>query len=163
RTGGCLVTFAFIVDSVEFTPAVIAGETSLGGSESACVGLARALKARGHRVHIFTTKITQEAVGLDQAGVAWNPIADFAPMNEFIEWDVVIALRAWMFFGMAPVQARMRILWNQDLLVPGSMQAGVMSVAWALDQIAYVSQYHRDQWEDLQPELKPIGWASRNG
>lgn len=157
------MTWAFAVDSVPFTKAVIAGTTSLGGSESACLGLARALVARGHVVHIFTSKIDDDARGLDPFGVLWHHVDDFQPMNEFIEWDVVVALRWYAFFGHAPVQARYKILWNQDLLVPGAMQMGVMSVAWAFDEIAYVSQYHRDQWEDLQPELAPVGWATRNG
>lgn len=154
---------AFAVDSVPFTREVIAGKTSLGGSESACLGLARALVARGHVVHLFTSRLDVEAAGKDPWGVVWHPIDEFWPMNEFIEWDVVIALRWYGFFGAKPVQARLRILWNQDLLVPGAMAAGVMSVAWALDEIAYVSQYHQDQWEDVQRELTGIGWVTRNG
>lgn len=156
-------SWAFLVDSVEFTAAVIAGETSLGGSESACLGLARALCRRGHDVHVFTTKLGADAPGCDATGVFWHRMDDFAPMNAFIEWDVVCALRNFLPFGMQSVQARLRILWTQDLLVPGQMQAGVMACAWAFDQIAYVSTYHRQQWEDLQPELAPIGWVSRNG
>lgn len=156
-------SWAFLVDSVEFTAAVIAGETSLGGSESACLGLASALQARGHDVHIFTTKLAAGAAGADGAGVFWHPMDDFTPMNAFIEWDVVCALRNYSFFGIQSVQARLRLLWSQDLLVPGQMQAGVMSCAWAYDRIAYVSTYHQQQWEALQPELAGIGWASRNG
>lgn len=156
------LSWAFLVDSVPFTRAVIAGETSLGGSESAALGLARALKARGHDIHIFTTKLAADAVGADATGLVWHPLDDFRAMNEFIEWDVVVSLRMWQAF-LSPIYARLRILWNQDLLVPGQMAAGVMAVAWAVDHLAYVSAYHRDQWEDLQPELRPIGWATRNG
>jgi len=156
------MTFAFIVDSVPFTKGVRDGETSLGGSESACLGLARALAVR-HDVHIFTTKLSPDAAGLDSHRCTWHTINDFWPMNQFIEWDVVVALRAYAFFGMAPVQARLRLLWNQDLLVPGEMQSGVMSVSWAIDHLMYVSDYHRAQWEDLQPELKPLGYVTRNG
>ncbi len=157
------LTWAFVIDSVPFTRAVVDGKTSLGGSESACLGLARALVARGETVHIFTSKMHDDAMGRDPWGCVWHPVDEFVPMNEFIEWDVVVALRWFAFFGAQPIQARLKMLWNQDLMVPGSMQLGVMSVAWAFDQLAYVSQYHRDQWEDLQPELKPVGWTSRNG
>lgn len=156
-------SWAFLVDSVPFTTAVIAGETSLGGSESACLGLARALKARGHDVHIFTTRLADDAGGADQAGVLWHAYDDFAPMNQFIEWDVVVSLRAMSPFAQRPIQARMRVLWSQDLLVPGAMQQAVMGIAWHLDHIAYVSEYHRRQWEQLQPELRSIGWVTRNG
>jgi len=157
------MTWAFALDSVPFTKDVIAGRTSLGGSESACLGLMRALAARGHTIHAFTTKLADDAHGRDHAGVIWHSVDDFWPMNEFIEWDVCVSLRWFGFFGVKPIQARLRLMWNQDLLVPGQMQAGVMACAWAYDQLAYVSQYHRDQWEDLQPELAPIGWVTRNG
>jgi len=158
------MTWAFLIDSVPFTPAVIAGETSLGGSESACLGLARALTARGHSVHVFATQLEDGLAGhVDQGGVIWHPLADFSPMNQFLEWDVVCALRMFAGFGAAPIYARLRLLWNQDLLVPGAMQAGVMSVAWAIDHCCYVSAYHRAQWDALQPELAPLGWVTRNG
>jgi 2-polyprenyl-3-methyl-5-hydroxy-6-metoxy-1,4-benzoquinol methylase/glycosyltransferase involved in cell wall biosynthesis len=156
-------SWAFLVDSVPFTQAVIAGETSLGGSESACLGLARALKARGHEVHIFATRLDADASGADATGVLWHPFEDFEPMNRFIEWDVCVSLRAFAAFAHRPVNARLRLLWSQDLLVPGAMQSGIMSVAWSLDHIVYVSEYHRRQWEQLQPELTSLGWVTRNG
>ena len=60
------LTWGFHIDSVEFTPGVIDNRESLGGSESACLGLARALQARGHRVHIFTTKLHADAPTRDR-------------------------------------------------------------------------------------------------
>jgi glycosyltransferase involved in cell wall biosynthesis/predicted O-methyltransferase YrrM len=154
-------SWAFLVDSVPFTKAVVDGQTSLGGSESACLGLARALQARGHDVHIFATKLAQDAEGPDAAGVVWHPLDDFAPMNQFIEWDVVVGLRMFAFFGMT-VHARLKLLWNQDLLIDGAGDQ-VMSVAWNIDRAVYVSEYHRQQWEGVQPELAPLGWATKNG
>lgn len=151
---------AFLVDSVPFTKAVIAGETSLGGSESACLGLARALKARGHQVHLFVSKLAEDAAGPD---VLWHPVDEFHAMNQFIEFDVVVALRWFAILGQTQIHARLRILWNEDLLVPGNMVDGVMACAWAYDKVAYVSDYHRRQWEDLLPQLSPLGWVTRNG
>lgn len=155
-------SIAFLVDSVPFTKAVVAGETSLGGSESACLGLARALQARGHDVHIFATKLAEDAEGPDFAHVTWHKSEDFAAMNSFIEWDVVVGLRMYAAF-FQPMHARLRILWNQDLMIPGAMPSQVMAAVWNIDQIAYVSQYHRHQWEDLQKDLAPIGWVTKNG
>ncbi len=157
------LSWAFLVDSVPFTKDVIDGKTSLGGSESACVGLARALAQRGHDVHIFTTQLAPDAAGRDAAGVLWQPLSDFRTINSFIEWDVVVALRMLQVFAAHPVFARLRILWSEDLLVPGNMQNAVMAIAWAMDKIAYVSEYHRAQWEHLQKELAPIGWVTKNG
>src|SRR4051812_6161529 len=100
------MTYAFLVDSVDFTRATVNGETSLGGSESACLGLARALQARGHDVHVFATKMQPEAAGPDFAGVTWHPAEHFRATNAWIEWDVVVALRMYHWFS-EPVQARL--------------------------------------------------------
>lgn len=154
-------SWAFIVDSVTFTKDVVDGKTSLGGSESSCVMLARALADRGHDVHLFTTKITEDAIGRDDRGVTWHPWSDFLPMNRFVEWDCVVALRTLQPFAHH-VAARYRILWNQDLMLPNTMQNSVMSVLWGIDRMAYVSAYHRKQWEGIQPELAPIGWTTTN-
>jgi UDP:flavonoid glycosyltransferase YjiC (YdhE family) len=107
------LSIAFHIDSVLFTPGVIAGRESLGGSESACVGLARALAARGHGVHIFATKLADECVGPDHAGVTWHHAETHDAINKFLEWDVFVALRMVHCFR-TKVRARLRILWNQD-------------------------------------------------
>jgi glycosyltransferase involved in cell wall biosynthesis/2-polyprenyl-3-methyl-5-hydroxy-6-metoxy-1,4-benzoquinol methylase len=155
------LSLAFLVDSVPFTKAVCDGETSLGGSESACLGLARALKAKGHDVHVFATNLAEDAVGVDPWDVIWHPLDTFRQLNQFWEWDVVIGLRQPGFFT-TPLAARLRVLWNQDLLTPAAGN-GVMSIAWALDKSVYVSEYHRRQWEDIQPELAPLGVVTKNG
>lgn len=155
------LTIAFLLDSVPISRDVIAGLTSLGGSESAMIGLARALVARGHKVFVYATKLDKGADGIDQDGVAWHPMEAFLPANQFLTWDVVCSLRMYHWLGTS-IKARLRMLWNQDLLV-GQAGEAVMSVAWNIDKITYVSDYHRRQWEDVQPELKPIGWVTKNG
>jgi hypothetical protein len=88
------LSWAFLIDSVPFTKAVIAGETSLGGSESACLGLARALK----RAAMTCTSSRRNWHGRrHRAGrdrPAWHPRTT-STMSAFIEWDVVCALRMW--------------------------------------------------------------------
>jgi 2-polyprenyl-3-methyl-5-hydroxy-6-metoxy-1,4-benzoquinol methylase/glycosyltransferase involved in cell wall biosynthesis len=153
--------FAFTVDSVPFTTAVIAGTASLGGSESACLGLARALCARGHEVHLFVTKLAEDAPPVDHAGVWWHPLTALDELQITRDFDVLVALR--MPQPLTVSAAKLRILWNQDLMVPGQMQHGVMGCAWAFDRVAYVSSYHRQQWEAIVPELAAIGYTTRNG
>jgi glycosyltransferase involved in cell wall biosynthesis len=152
------LSIAFTVDSVEFTPAVIAGETSLGGSESACLGLARALADR-HDVHLFATQLAADAPGVDAAGVQWHAMA--AIEHWAAEFDVLVCLRQPVFFPL--VQAKYRVLWCQDLMADEAMKNYVMSLAWAYDSVAYVSEYHRHQWEGCIPELAPVGWVTKNG
>lgn len=153
-------SWAFLIDSVPFTKATRDGLTSLGGSESACVGLMRALAAR-HDVTAYVSKLAQDAVGTDDGGVLWLPLEAFAQYNQFIDYDVVVGLRMPAFFTH-PINARLRVLWNQDLLVK-DMGQHVMAISWALDKSVYVSEYHRAQWENAQPELKPIGAVTKNG
>lgn len=154
------LSFAFAIDSVEFTSGIVAGDVSLGGSESACLGLARALQARGHDVHIFTTKLDQTVPPIDHAGVAWHDQQTLAQWALLKDFDVLVALRQ-----PAPLQirAKFRVLWTQDLLADETMKNYVVSLAWAYDAIAYVSSYHRKQWEGRCPELAPLGWVTRNG
>jgi hypothetical protein len=156
------LSWCFVVDSVPFTKAVRDGETSLGGSESACLGLARALAARGHTVHVMATKLASQAVGLDAWGVHWVPYESLETMNQFYEWDVMVGLRMPAIFGV-PRKARLRVLWNQDLLNHDGFKSMVMAHAWAYDKVVYVSAYHRAQWEDWLPELTPLGWVTKNG
>jgi glycosyltransferase involved in cell wall biosynthesis len=156
------LSWAFVVDSVPFTKAVRDGETSLGGSESACLGLARSLAARGHNVHIVATKLSPDAWGVDAYGVTWIPYEQLETMNRFYEWDVFVGLRMPAVFG-TPRNARLKVLWNQDLLNHDGFKKVVMAHAWAFDKNVYVSEYHRAQWEDWLPELKPLGWVTKNG
>jgi len=155
------LSIAFCIESVEFTAAVITGQASLGGSESACLGLARALKARGHDVHIFTTQLGTDAPAVDHAGVKWHHARDIARLSILCDWDVFVALRMPTVLGQ--VSAKFKVLWNQDLLSGEPMKNHVMANAFAYDACAYVSEFHRHQWEGVAPELTPIGYATRNG
>jgi 2-polyprenyl-3-methyl-5-hydroxy-6-metoxy-1,4-benzoquinol methylase/glycosyltransferase involved in cell wall biosynthesis len=155
------LSICFTIDSVAFTADVIAGRASLGGSESACLGLARGLQARGHDVHIFTSQLGQDAPAQDHGGVTWHDMDRLQQWAIFKDWDVAIALRQPTYLQALP--AKFRILWCQDLMSNQTMMNYVMSLAWTYDAVAYVSEYHRHQWEAIAPELKRIGWATKNG
>jgi 2-polyprenyl-3-methyl-5-hydroxy-6-metoxy-1,4-benzoquinol methylase/glycosyltransferase involved in cell wall biosynthesis len=159
------LTWMFHVDSVPMTADVVAGKTSLGGSESACLGLARGLVRRGHRVFVAATKLAPEVPDVDAHGVRWIPSEDLPTAQKLIDPDVFVALRQPHVFSL-PVQSRYRILWNQDMLTGGAdggVKQHIMSLAWAFDEVAYVSEYHRKQWEGVAPELAPLGWVTKNG
>lgn len=155
------LTIGFAVDSVEMTAAVIDGTCSLGGSESACLGLARALQARGHAVHIFAAKLGADAPQTDHAGVSWHALSQLPAVSLFADFDVFVALR--LPESLARVQARYRVLWCQDLMTGEAAKHHIMAHAWAFDAVAYVSAYHRHQWETQIPELASIGYTTRNG
>lgn len=163
------MNWAFYIRSVPFTKSVILGETSLGGSESAAVGVARALVARGHRVVIFAADLADTARGRDPWGVLWEPHDLLMAPHGYLhwEWDACVSLRMTEVFEQAWIPARWRVLWNQDLLLDGGDAKGqaqaVMSALWSVDTLAYVSAYHRAQWEGLLPYVKDMGWVTRNG
>lgn len=156
------LTWAFHIDSVPFDAATIAGDASLGGSESAALGLARALQARGHHVHIFATKLAEDAPPTDHAGVRWHPSHDLLAVSKIVDWDVFVALRIPNVFDLH-VPAKLRLLWNQDMLIGEQGKLATMARAYAYDGVVYVSEYHRKQWEGVCPELKPLGWVTKNG
>jgi len=155
------LTFGFYVESVEFTADVIAGRASLGGSESACLGLARALKARGHKVTIFSAKLGKDAPVEDHAGVRWRPVTALAREQILCDFDVFVALR--MPGVLNHVDAKFNVLWNQDLMYGEPMKLHTMGLAWAYDAVAYVSEFHRHQWEAIAHELTDVGYVTRNG
>ncbi len=155
------LSIGFYIESVEFTTDVIAGTASLGGSESACLGLARALAKRGHEVHIFTAQLAKDAPRFDQAGVMWHPTSHLGKQSILSDWDVFVALR--MPDVLSRVTAKFKVLWNQDLMYGEPMKNHTMGLAWAFDASVYVSEYHRKQWEGIAPELAGLGYVTRNG
>lgn len=153
-------TIGFLVDSVPITEGILAGTESLGGSESACLGLARALVARGHDVRIFASNLHEDCPPVDQAGVVWHPLDTLPELNRVIEFDVFVILRAFPQLASYQPQARLVLLWHQDLL---TVPEALMSVSWAADRHVYVSDYQRCQYEDRLPDLCGHGWVTKNG
>lgn len=160
------MNWAFYMRSVPFTGPIIAGLESLGGSESACVGLARALVARGHDVTIFAHDLAQDAIGVDPGGVTWEPADLLKTVYFHWNWDAFVSVRMsdpWL----QPPLARWRVQWNQDLLQSGGLARGqaeqAFGLCWPVDTIAYVSAYHRKQWEGVQKDFGPLGWVTKNG
>lgn len=139
------LNIAFYIDSVPFTKGVIAGTTSLGGSESACLALARGLSRRGHDVHVFATKMADDAAGQDTDQVQYHPASQLPQIVKFSAPDVMVSLRMPGMFNHR-LGSKLNILWAQDLMTPG-YEGAVDSVLFQVDQIHYVSQYHQAQWE----------------
>ncbi len=151
----------FYVESVPFSRTTIEGRTSLGGSESALLGLAKALARRGHDVHIFASKLE---LGPDDPqiydGVQWHPAEGLPDTLRIVPPDVFCSLRMPGPFALR-TGAGLNLLWNQDMLTDSLQVAGVLSQT---DFLVYVSEYHRQQWERKDPAI--IGgtpsWVTTN-
>lgn len=118
--------------SLAFGPETI--ETKpLGGAESAFTWLARALAARGHRVHARTLC----AETADDGRLDWGPLAIPAPTRV----DMVIANRRWELFRAVPETGR-RVLWLHN---PAKGLRRVMrrlALAWYKPVLVTTSRYH---------------------
>jgi 2-polyprenyl-3-methyl-5-hydroxy-6-metoxy-1,4-benzoquinol methylase/glycosyltransferase involved in cell wall biosynthesis len=148
------LTIAFYLHSVPFTRDVLEHQTSLGGSESACRVLAEALAARGHDVHVFATQLEAPA---EYFGVFWHRAEEMAEVFKFAPPDVFVSLRMPHIFQQG-IPAKLRVFWTQDLLVDQS----AIGPLYAVDKTVFVSGYHREQWCNLQPLLRPTAWVTRN-
>jgi len=153
------LSMAFYVDSVPFTKDVIEGRTSLGGSESACLGTAKALARLGHDVHVFATKLEDPGV---YDNVAWHQAEEeMLEVLKFAGFDMFCSLRMPGVF-QTRVPTPYNVLWNQDLLIQPSETVDGAFVQ--LDEIFYVSRYHRKQWEGRSAMAKRMpSWITKNG
>lgn len=132
-------------------------EKSLGGSESAGYYMARALAKRGHRVTVFcNTETPSSTDGVDYLPIdAWHQFVSAAP------FDVAIAQRVPEIFNQV-TSARLNILWCHDLVTKKEF-ARYRSVAWNLDKVLCVSNYHKQHFADTLGLPDTLLYATRNG
>ena len=151
-----------------FTEETIRLETSLGGSESALIHLARGLSGRGHTVVVYTRFARGEdgrpvmESYRDDCGIWWFDNSR-EMMNSIIrarQPEVFVSLRHPAIMQWASLSdCKLRVLWNEDLLTtPGSYFAS----AWQTDLHAFVSEYQEEQYCREIPDIRPLSWATRN-
>jgi len=153
---------------VPFTEETIRLETSLGGSESALIHLARGLAGRGHTVVVYTRfargddgRPVMESYR-DDHGIWWFDNSR-EMMNSIIrarQPEVFVSLRHPGIMQWASLSdCKLRLLWNEDLLTtPGDYFAS----AWQTDQHVFVSDYHMEQYCREIPDIARLSWATRN-
>lgn len=150
--------WVFYLESVPFTRAVITGQASLGGSESAALGMMRALVRRGHEVQCFARRLEQPG---EVDGVLWHQAEGaLGPALSFLTPDVFVALRLPTPFVSFTVPAAWNVLWNEDLLIDPQ----VVSTLSQVDELWYVSEYHRQQWGERDAIAKTMpSYVTKNG
>ena len=139
----------FYIESVPFTEDVIKGRTSLGGSESACITTAKGLAERGHLVQMHAANLDPKCDGLSYDGVSWHSLDGMYDRLMLADADSFTALRIHTPFAHL-ITAKHTALWNQDLLIDTS----VLGFVPQIDQLFYVSDYQRRQWEHRAQDLK---------
>ena len=150
--------WVFYLESVPFTRAIITGQASLGGSESAALGMMRALVRRGHEVQAFARRL-EEPGEID--GVLWHRAeSDLGPALSFLTPDVFVSLRLPTPFVSFTVPASLNVLWNEDLLIDPQ----IVSTLSQVDELWYVSEYHKQQWGDRDAIAKMMpSYVTKNG
>ncbi len=128
---------------------------ALGGSETACVQMARALAGRGHRVSVFCHC---PAPG-EYHGVIFRDLANLVEMAPSLRLDVLVVSRAFALLDL-PISAGLRVLWNHDVLDRPSALAQRLD---AVDLNLVLSRYHADNFAKALPACARSLVVTRNG
>lgn len=154
----------FYCKSVPFTAKTIALKTSLGGSESALVFLARGLAELGNRVVVYTKLVGEDGKPTggvtDSYGVRWFDHELMEGMVRARQPEVFVSLRMPEIMEWHVLQdCGLRILWNEDLLSDGGRYLGH---SYQVDRHVFVSEYHREQYCHTAPCLRELSHVTRN-
>ncbi|MFH1035733.1 MAG: glycosyltransferase family 4 protein [Pseudomonadota bacterium] len=130
-------------------------EQALGGSETACVQMARALAARGHRVQVFCRC---PRPGLCQ-GVVFRDRRDLVQAASEERFDVLVVSRFFAALDL-PLQSGLKVLWNHDILDTPLALAQRLE---RLDLCLVLSRFHAQDYACKLPELNGRLVGTRNG
>jgi glycosyltransferase involved in cell wall biosynthesis len=125
---------------------------SLGGSETAALSLAKALKDRGHIVTVFcilpspgSPDFISEHGGIGNDGVRYVGMEQYQQFITQTEVDLLIAQRTPELLAL-PHQARKAVLWAHDLATYNGPSQALQGFAWNIDEIWCVSEWHANQY-----------------
>lgn len=125
---------------------------SLGGSETAALSLAKALKERGHIVTVFCVLPPPEhpdfigqGGGIGTDGVRYVDVNQYPAFITQTECDLLIVQRDPRFLEF-PHQARKAVLWCHDLATYNGPSQALQGVGWNMDELWCVSTWHADQY-----------------
>jgi glycosyltransferase involved in cell wall biosynthesis len=128
---------------------------ALGGSETALIQAARSLAERGHQVTVFNNCARPGR----HDDVLYLPWRSYARLDRQTFFDVFIVSRFFGFFQV-PIRAGLRVLWNHDTL---ERPDDLRQLLGRIDLVFCLSQFHRDQYLSLVPELQGRVLITRNG
>jgi glycosyltransferase involved in cell wall biosynthesis len=123
---------------------------SLGGSETACLMLAKAVADKGHDVTLFCNLPPQGAPDFFPSGnkaddgvryVSLEHFAQFATTNVH---DVLIAMRDPKIVSL-PTLSKKKVLWMHDIATKRGYGRQFDQMIFTFDEIWAVSEWHKDQ------------------
>lgn len=155
RTG---LDIYMLTDGMPHNGDTLESENSLGGSETASISMARALSRLGHHVTVFCN--TDKPGKYD--GVRYSTLDEYNKLGPGCRHDVSIIQRVPGYVGR-PIASKLNWMWMHDLAL-GRTADNLNVVTWNVDKIVTVSEWHRDQYREVHPEIpESLFLASRNG
>lgn len=143
-------------------------QRSLGGSETAAVMMAKELRKLGHLVTIFCNLPPAgrpdhfKSGDQSEDGVRWVSLEQYGPFITNTEVDLLIVSRNPDLLSLNH-QAKKAVLWCHDLATYKGFVPKIMNVAWNIDEVWCVSEYHRQQIHDVTGYPLNFIKATRNG
>jgi glycosyltransferase involved in cell wall biosynthesis/precorrin-6B methylase 2 len=162
-----ILEIVIVAGGMAFGPATLKHK-SLGGSETAVIGMAHALRKLGHIITVFCplpppgNPDFHENGSMDETGVRWVNIDQYPNFISATEVDLLVASRQPEFL-MIPHQAKKAVLWCHDLAIYNGTSQQVMGASWNFDEIWCVSEYHRQQYHKVTGYPLESIRATRNG
>lgn len=129
----------------------------LGGSETALLSMASALRDRGHDVKVFCELVGEK--GGRHRDIDFIPHQNFQDVVSVSDFNVLVVSR-WPEFLAVPSFAGLRVLWVHDM--PVSRDRAVAGL-WQSDLVVVLSQFHKDAYVNMSPELARHIYISSNG
>lgn len=123
---------------------------SLGGSETAALMLAKELAKRGHRVTMFCNLPEQGQPDYsppgtkDAEGVSYAPLKHYQEIAQTYPADLAIIVRDPSLAAMF-ANASKKVLWMHDIATKRGMQRAFDAMAFTIDEVWTVSEWHRQQ------------------
>lgn len=134
-------------------------EESLGGAETALMGLAFAFSKLGHKVDLFCVIDKEEKVN----NITFRPHQEYFNHQQDL-YDISIFSRDWNYATEMPPKGGWRIGWLHDK--PGgtveelSLKIGGM---WSLDEFYIMSKHQQEKWGQFFIGFNDYSWVTRNG
>jgi len=147
----------FVCPGMPFQGDTLESDKSLGGSETACISMARELSRRGHKVIVFSRCDTPGIYD----GVDYKPFDAWPQYMTQVPFDVAVVQRTPEAFSLK-LESKVNILWQHDLAQRSRAQT-FNGILWNVDRVLTVSDWHRKQYAEVMGQAEDVFYATRNG
>lgn len=141
--------------------------SSLGGSETAALMLAKALAVNGHQVDMFCNlpapgRSDHFPDGNTEEGVTYHELKHYGDFVLKTEHDLTIAVRNPQFLAVV-CKSKKKVLWAHDIFTKRGMGNVLGEMGFCFDEIWAVSEWHRQQIHEATDYPLSHIVALRNG